>query len=80
MRERRHCHNQIIEYEGKLTLSQTDAYAGKRILSQTDEYAQSRRHRHIEQSGEKADIVRDRVKNVQKIRRHYKQTEAQEGK
>jgi hypothetical protein len=68
MRERRHRHNQIIEYEGKLTSSQTDAYAGKRILSQTDEYAQSRRHRHIEQSGGKADIVTDGLKNVQKVR------------
>jgi len=52
-RERRRRHNQVIEYAGKLTSSQTDAYAGKQALSQTDEYAQSRPHRHIEQSGEK---------------------------
>jgi hypothetical protein len=80
MRERRHRHNQVIEYEGKLTSTQTDAYAGKRILSETYKYVQSKRHRHIEQSGEKADFVTDRPKNVQKVRRYFKQTEAQEGK
>ena len=50
-RERRRRHNQVIEYTGKLTPSQTDAYAGKQVLWRTNEYAQT--HRHVEQYGEK---------------------------
>jgi hypothetical protein len=65
-RENRRRHNQVVEYAGKLTQSQNDAYAGKQMLSEADEYAKSRRHRHIEESGEEQTSLTNRRQYVQK--------------